>query len=119
MGIVHEKRPPKRFHWAVVSKKFNSQLFFNSFDEIYDVPPNLFLVFRLYSSGNSEYSEKRIDLEHLSNLPDGIFVEDLFDDDPRLDDEHFSYVSMFSNYGGLFMYSSMLKKKSMTIEHSF
>ena len=70
MGIVHEKRPPKRFHWAVVSKKFNSQLFFNSFDEIYDVPPNLFLVFRLYSSGNSEYSEKRIDLEHLSNLPD-------------------------------------------------
>ena len=119
MGIVHEKRPPKRFHWAVVSKKFKSQLFFNSFDEIYDVPTDPFLVFRLYSSSSAEYSEKRVELESLSNLPDGIFVEDLFDNDPKLDNQHFSYVSMFSNYGGLLMYSSMLKEKSMTIEHSF
>ena len=119
MGIVHEKRPPKRFHWAVVSKKFKSQLFFNSFDEIYDLPTDPFLVFRLYSSLNLEYSERRIELDDLSKLPDGILVEDLFDNDPKLDNQHFSYVSMFSNYGGLFMYSSMLKEKSMTIEHSF
>ncbi len=26
LGIVHEKRPPKSFHWAVVSKKFKSQI---------------------------------------------------------------------------------------------
>jgi hypothetical protein len=119
MGIVHEKTPPKRFHWAVVSKKFKSQLFFNSFDEIYDVPTDPFLVFRLYSSSSPDYSERRIELENLSKLPDGIFVEDLFNSDPKLDNQHFSYVSMFSNYGGLFMYSSMLKEKSMTIEHSF
>ncbi|MDB2371626.1 hypothetical protein N9W28_04060 [Alphaproteobacteria bacterium] len=118
-GIVHEKMPPKRFHWAVVSKKFKSQLFFNSFEEIYDVPTDLFLVFRLYSSSSTEYSEKRIELESLSNLPDGIFVEDLFNNDPKLDVQHFSYLSMFSSYGGLLMYSSMLKQKSMTIEHSF
>ena len=61
----------------------------------------------------------RVELESLSNLPDGIFVEDLFDNDPKLDNQNFFYVSMFSNYGGLFMYSSMLKEKSMTIEHSF
>ena len=119
MGIVHEQRPPKRFHWAVVSKKFKSQLFFNSFDEIYDMPTDPFLVFRLYSSSSLEYSEKRLELDSLSNLPDGIFVENLFDNDPKLDNQNFCYVSMFSNYGGLFMYSSMLKEKSMTIEHSF
>ena len=119
MGIVHEKRPPKRFHWAVVSRKFKSQLFFNSFDEIYEVPDNIFIVFRLYSSASPEYSEKRMDIESLSNLPDGIFVEDLFGDDPKLDNQNFSYISVFSNFGGLFMYSSMMKEKSMTIEHSF
>ena len=119
MGILHEKRPPKRFHWAVVSKKFKSQLFFNSFEEIYDLPTDPFLVFRLYSSSSPEYSEKRIELNNLSNMPDGILVEDLFDNDPKLDSQNFSYISMFSNYGGLFMYSSMMKKKSMTIEHSF
>ena len=119
MGVVHEKRPPKRFHWAVVSKKFGSQLFFNSFDEIYEVPKNIFLVFRLYSSAEQEYSEKRVELEDLSKLPDGILFEDLFKDAPNLDRENFSYVSMFSNYGGLFMYSSMMKEDSMTIEHSF
>ncbi len=118
-GIVHEKRPPKRFHWAVVSKMFKSQLFFNSFDEIYEIPDNVFLVFRLYSSLSQEYSEKRLDLQDLSSLPDGMLVEDLFKDDSNLDCENFSYISMFSNYGGLYMYSSMQKEGSMTIEHSF
>ena len=118
-GIVHEKRPPKRFHWTVVSKKFKSQLFFNSFDEIYDVPTDLFLVFRLYSSSSLDYTEKRVELDDLSNVPDGIFVKDLFDNDPKLGNQDFCYVSMFSNYGGFTMYSSMLKEKSMTIEHSF
>ena len=42
LGIVHERRPPKSFHWAVVSKKFKSQLFFNAFPEIYEVPKNIF-----------------------------------------------------------------------------
>ena len=118
-GIVHEKRPPKRFHWTVVSKKFKSQLFFNSFDEIYDVPTDLFLVFRLYSSSSLDYTEKRVELDDLSNVSDGIFVKDLFDNDPKLGNQDFCYVSMFSNYGGFTMYSSMLKEKSMTIEHSF
>ena len=119
MGIVHEKRPPKRFHWAVVSKRFQSQLFFNSYDEIYEVPKDIFLVFRLYSIMNKQYSEKRIDLHSLSELPDGILVENLFKDDPNFDEEQFSYISLFSNFGGLFLYSSMLKGSSMTIEHSF
>jgi hypothetical protein len=119
VGIVHEKRPPKRFHWAVVSKKFRSQLFFNSFDEMYEIPEDIFLVFRLYSKTNQEYSEKRFELEDLSRLPDGILVEDLFKDSSNYSSEDFSYISMFSNYGGVFMYSSMRKEDSITIEHSF
>ena len=119
MGIIHEKRPPKRFHWAVVSKKFNSRLFFNSFDEIYEVPDETFAVFRLYSSDKKEFSEKRFDLQSLNDLPDGISVADLFGSDANLDPENFCYVSMFSNFGGFLMYSSMYKQGSMTIEHSF
>ncbi len=119
MGVFHEKRPPKRFHWAVVSKAFKSKLFFNSFSEIYEVPKNLFVVFRLYSSRSKVFSELRLDLNELSDLPDGILISDLFKDDANLDSKSFSYVSMFSNFGGFFMYSSMEKKKSMTIEHSF
>ena len=119
MGIFHEKRPPKRFHWAVVSETFKSQLFFNSFPEFYEIPEELFVVFRLYSSTRKEFSEKRLDLKDLSVLPDGIFIGDLFKNDLNLDAKNFSYISMFSNFGGLFMYSSMQKKGSMTIEHSF
>lgn len=119
MGIVHEKRPPKRFHWAVVSKRLKSQLFFNSFEEIYEVPEDIFIIFRMYSSRSKLYSELRFDLDCLAKLPDGLFVEDLFKKDPNFDEDQFSYISMFSNFGGLFMYSSMTKDASMTIEHSF
>ena len=119
MGVIHEKRPPKRFHWAVVSAKYNSRIFFNSYDEIYEVPEDMFLVFRLYSGKHQTYSEKRIDISDFSELPDGITINELFKNDPMLDDDDFCYVSLFSNFGGLFMYSSMQKQQSMTIEHSF
>jgi hypothetical protein len=119
MGVVHEKRPPKRFHWSVVSKKFRSQLFFNAFPEFYDVPNDIFLVFRLYSPVKSDYVEKRIDLPSLTKIPDGIWIDELFDNTGHLDENDYCYVSMFSNFGGWYMYSSMLKRNSMTIEHSF
>ena len=119
MGVVHEKRPPKRFHWAVVSKKFQSQLFFNSFPEIYDVPENIFLVFRLYSATALDYLEKRVEILSINDIPDGIGVDELFGEDKLLDSSAYSYVSMFSNFGGWMMYSTMQKNSSMTIEHSF
>jgi len=119
MGIVHEKRPPKRFHWAVVSMKFNSRLFFNTYPEIYEIPENIFIVFRLYTENDMEFMEKRLDLNSLNDLPDGIYFRDLFKVDNKIDAEKFCYVSVFSNFGGLFMYSSMEKNESMTIEHSF
>lgn len=119
MGIVHEKRPPKRFHWTVVSKKFDTQLFFNSYPEIYEIPENVFMVFRLYSSTIGEYIEKKIELVNLEDVCDGIRVIELFQDADEYFFDDFSYVSMFSNFGGWFMYSSMTKDKSFSIEHSF
>ncbi len=119
MGIVHEKRPPKRFHWAVISKKFSSTLYFNSYEEIYEVPDSIFLVFRLYTQNSLTYSELRLDLDSISDMPESILVADLFGKDQNYDSNCYGYISMFSNYGGLYMYSSMQKKNSMTIEHSF
>tara|TARA_Y100001970_G_scaffold294331_1_gene450786 strand:+ start:93212 stop:94624 length:1413 start_codon:yes stop_codon:yes gene_type:complete len=119
MGIVHEKRPPKRFHWAVVSKKFKSRLFFNAFTEIYQVPDDLFIVFRLYTAKRNQYVEKRLDIQSLNEIPDGIYIDELFANIDQSGHEDYCYVSMFSNFGGLLMYSSMQKKSSMTIEHSF
>lgn len=119
LGIVHEKRPPKSFHWAVVSKKFKSQLFFNAYPEIYEVPKNILLVFRLYSPFKLDYIEKSINISKLEEIPDGVLISELFNNTEYLDNEDYCYVSMYSNYGGWFMYSSMIKKRSMTIEHSF
>ena len=100
-------------------KKFKSQLFFNTFPEIYEVPKDIFLVFRLYSPSKADYVEKRIDILKLEEVPDGIYVDELFKDKEYNKTEDFFYVSMFSNFGGWFMFSSMCKKKSITIEHSF
>jgi hypothetical protein len=83
------------------------------------VPNDIFLVFRLYSPVKSDYVEKRIDLPSLTKIPDGIWIDELFDNTGHLDENDYCYVSMFSNFGGWYMYSSMLKRNSMTIEHSF
>ena len=119
LGIVHEKRPAKRFHWAVVSRRFQSQLHLNAYPEFYEVPDNLFIVFRLYSPSTTAVAERRIELKRIDDAGDCINVFDLFESSGDLLGGDFCYVSMFSNFGGWFMYSSMKKGDSMTIEHSF
>ena len=119
MGIVHEKRPPKRFHWAVVSKTFQSKLFFNAYPEIYEIPDDIFLVFRLYTPNKRDFLEKKIELASLEEVQDRVSVIDIFGENSGFPSDEFCYISMFSNFGGWYMYSSMAKGRSLTIEHSF
>ncbi|MXN64425.1 hypothetical protein GR183_05875 [Stappia sp. GBMRC 2046] len=116
LGIIHEKRPPKRFHWFLVSSVLPTVIHLTAYDKIYPSEGKLSLVVRLYSQSNKEVSEVVLNYDSLVNLPGEIKLEDIFNLDNL---EGFGYASVFSHYGGLIIYSSLRKNDVVTVEHSF
>ncbi len=120
LGIVHERRPPKRFHWFLVSNKFPTTIHITSYKEIYTSnSQSIKLVFRLYVDDSQEVAEKILSFESLFDVPGEIELSSLFEEQINKIRSSFSYVSMFSHYGGFLIYSSLVKGSSMTLEHSF
>ena len=109
--------PNKHFHWMIASLKFNSEICWVDFQEVYGGCPNdAELVFKLYSPNSTDVfirNLKKQDLpnEHLFNL------NEIFDDLPSTED--FLYLTCWSSYGGFMFFSTMNKNESITIEHSF
>lgn len=119
MGIYHEKRPPKRFHWLSVSARLNTIIYLSKFTEIYQVPDEILMVFRLYSEKSQEYVEKKFLISSISSVKESYALEKLFPNSGEFLGDSFGYVSLFSNFGGYLMYSSIEKDGSISIEHSF
>ena len=116
LGVVHEKRPPKRFHWFIVSTEFPTVIHITSYPRIYQVQDSLQLTIRLYSPDSERIKERILDFESLNLIPGELILDELF----SLDEfDGFGYVSIFSHYGGFFIYSSLRKYDSLTLEHSF
>jgi hypothetical protein len=115
-GVAHHKRPAKHFAWMVVSREFNSTVCWVDFPEIYGgCPADAKLVFKFYSA---EKKEPVIREAAFSELPSTgtIRLEEIFD--VRWPDE-FGYLTIWCSYGGLEFFSTLQKKDSISIEHSF
>lgn len=116
LGVVHEKRPAKRFHWFVISREMPTVVHLTAYKEIYPSSQPIELIFRLYSDISDNIAEKKLSFNSLDDLPLEMNAEDLFD---LRDIKSFGYISIFSHYGGLLVYSSLQKENSLTLEHSF
>ena len=75
----------------------------------------------------SLYSQKKKEVEKLDlNWKDiagdaqnvNLKLSEYFDQ-TMIDQEDFMYFSLFSQYGGFFVYSTLEKGKSISLEHSF
>lgn len=116
LGVFHEKRPPKRFHWFVISKKLSTVMHLTALKEIYPINKMVNVIIKLYSDTTKDIIEKSISFSSIEEMPNEIKVNEIFDLS-RID--NFGYVSVFSHYGGLVVYSSLRKGNSLTLEHSF
>lgn len=117
LGVVHHKRPEKHSHWMIVSSKFQSQISWVDFKEVYGgCPNNAEFIFQLYGSKSNQKYEVR---KKKKDLPDSCSIElnQIFDNKNLLND--FQYLFVKSSYGGLMFFSSMKKNEAITIEHSF
>jgi hypothetical protein len=117
LGVVHHNRPKKNFHWMLVSGKFNSQICWVDFQEVYGgCPENAEFVFKLYTTKEEK--------EHIKNLvksdlpANGVVrLSSIFDITNLTED--YCYLSIWCSYGGLMIFSTLEKAGSITIEHSF
>jgi hypothetical protein len=117
LGVVHSKRPKKNFHWMIVSKKFNSQICWVDFKEIYGgCPDNAEFVFSLYTPNNNEGFVKKF---QKSGLPEknSILFSTLYEN--HCDTDEYCYLTLWCSYGGLMVFSTLEKENSISIEHSF
>jgi hypothetical protein len=117
LGVTHHNRPKKHFHWMVVSQKFNSQICWVDFQEVYGgCPDDAEFVFKLYSPNNNDEVVRKLKKHNLpgANL---IKLNEIFEVTPLVDD--FLYLTIWCSYGGLMFFSTLEKQDSITIEHSF
>ena len=118
LGVAHHKRPAKHFSWMVASHQFNSTVCWVDHKEIYGgCASDAKLVFRFYSPGSKEPFLREA---AFSQLPSSgtIKLEALFDEHQSWP-EGFGYLTVWCSYGGLGFFSTLQKKNSISIEHSF
>ncbi len=117
LGVVHHKIPKKNFHWMLVSGKFNSQICWVDFQEVYGgCPENAEFVFKLYTAKEEKELVKNL---MKSDLPENGVVRlcSIFENTSLTED--YCYLSIWCSYGGLMVFSTLEKASSITIEHSF
>lgn len=117
LGVVHHNRPKKNFHWMLVSKKFNSQICWVDYHEVYGgCPDDAKFVLKLYT-----FNEEKEIVKNLSkpDLPANctMRLSSIFDSVSLAED--YCYLSVWCSYGGLMFFSTLEKADSITIEHSF
>jgi hypothetical protein len=117
LGVRHHNRPKKNFHWMLVSGKFNSQICWVDFQEVYGgCPENAEFVFKLYTP-NGEKELFKNTMKSQLPLNCAIRLSSIFDIESLTED--YCYLSIWCSYGGLLFFSTLEKEKSITIEHAF
>ena len=120
LGVVHALRPEKRFHWGVWSARLNSRLLITSYPEIYGEIGDPQIVLRFYGENTTNVVERRFSWKEVSEdgasaslLMSEICSDDLFKKDM------YGYVSIWSEYGGFLAFTTLSKRQSVSIEHTF
>ena len=123
LGVVNNLYPKKRFHWALASFKFKSRIYATVYRELFgDIDPNEILIFKLYGTKTIEIPEKKFEWGVISSKIEkgGLVIEEIFKEKINQDSyEDFFYISVFSNYGGFYFFTDLIKNKLRALEHSF
>ena len=120
LGVVHALRPAKRFHWGVWSHEFNSRLLITSYPQVYGNVKNPQIKIRFYGEHSTDIAENIVSWEDISedNLNASLLISD-FLPDSKFKQSKYGYVSIWSEYGGFFVFTTLSKHESISLEHTF
>ncbi|NTS75358.1 hypothetical protein HR060_00650 [Catenovulum sp. SM1970] len=121
LGVIHNERPKKRLYWGVASASnaIKGKLYIAAIEEVYGVCEQNIII-RLYSAVSHEYLELTIPPCEIPSFLEGVEFDEMFENACLFLGEELGYYTVFSEYGGLFVYSSLQNENgSLTIEHGF
>ena len=122
LGVIHQKRPPKHFHWMIIGGIMPSSIAFVDAHEIYGgCALDTVFCFKLYSPFSEE---PLVEQKNRRDLPEeGLFsIETIFPNWRELGlagAGTYGWLSIWCSYGGLMFFSILEKGNSLTMEHSF
>jgi len=121
LGVYHVKRPPKRMWWAIIGygNEYSTGISLCALRNIYGDTKAVTANIRLYSEISKEFLSTDISIDSLltSKL---ISIESLFPKYKSFLGNNFGYITLYSEYGGLLLFTYICHKSgSLTIEHGF
>jgi hypothetical protein len=123
LGVMTCLRPPKRLWWLLCAwdDSHHSKLIIVHNPQIYKKSERTELSIRLYSSDKKEFLETMLIYEnHATQFSKGMSIESLFPQALEFLNGSFGYLTVYSEYGGLFCYTMMTNPAgSYTLEHGF
>lgn len=121
ISAFHQKRPSKRFHWLLVSKRLNSKIYVTDYRELYndDINEKVIFSLSLYNPFNKNTYKKDVSFAKLDSVDKVLYPEKIFGTAFNDLKDELGYVGVFSNYSGFTLYSSIEKNTSVSLEHSF
>ena len=120
LGVVHSLRPAKRFHWGVWSHQFKSRLLITSYPHVYGNVENPQIKIRFYGEHTKDIAENIVSWNDISedNINASLLLSDYLPDS-SFRNSKYGYVSIWSEYGGFFIFTTLSKDESITLEHTF
>lgn len=117
-GILHEKIPPKRFSWAIVSPKHKSLIYLNLSNVLKTNKNDRMIIIQLYSSNTKKVLKKKLRIpKDVKNSR--IELEKIFLNYESFLNNQFGYISVFSENTSLRIFTSISNNNSLTLEHGF
>ena len=117
---MHSLIPEKRFHWGVWSSRFDSRLLITSYPQVYGEVGNPQIVIRFYGESTADIDEKKVSWQEIShdNVNASLCISDLCPRDQFRHDAY-GYISIWSEYGGFVVFTTLSKHESISLEHTF
>ena len=119
LGVVHIKRPPKRFHWGVVHTGHRSILAITSYPEFYGDPLGSKITIKMLTADGNTYEKVLAYQSGSGPKLNWLEVNELFAFDGQSPCCDYAYITAYSDYGGFFMFTAINKNDSWTMEHTF
>jgi len=122
-GVMNAIYKPKRFHWACVIPRLKSKIILSIYTELFDEPSDdTILNFSLYLPTSKDPIVAKVKLACIDQqiFVDGLEVNKLFPQNTDLSNtQDACYITLFAEYGGFVMFSTLEKENSFALEHSF
>ena len=104
----------------ITQEPLNSQLLMTSYPQIYGNVENPKIKIRFYGEHTTDIAENIVSWKDLSedNINASLLISDYLPDS-KFRQGKYGYVSIWSEYGGFVVFTTLSKHESITLEHTF